>query len=43
MKVSYQWLSEYVDLRDMSPEQLAEALTRGGLAVDGIAPRNQGG
>ncbi|WP_206916478.1 phenylalanine--tRNA ligase subunit beta [Alicyclobacillus suci] len=42
MKVSYQWLSEYVDLRDMSPEQLAEALTRGGLAVDGIASRNQG-
>ncbi|WAH43619.1 phenylalanine--tRNA ligase subunit beta [Alicyclobacillus fastidiosus] len=42
MKVSYKWLSEYVDLRAISPQQLAEKLTSGGLAVDGVEPRNQG-
>lgn len=39
MKVSYQWLSEVVDLHDVSPEELAVRLTQGGLAVDGVEVR----
>jgi len=34
MKVSYQWLSQYVDIEDISPQELAEKLTRSGVAVD---------
>jgi phenylalanyl-tRNA synthetase beta chain len=42
VKLSYQWLSEYVDLTGVKPEQLAEKLTNAGLAVDAVIPRNQG-
>jgi phenylalanyl-tRNA synthetase beta chain len=42
MKLSYQWLSEYVDLTGISPEQLAEKLTRAGLEVDEVVSRNLG-
>ncbi|MCF8565218.1 phenylalanine--tRNA ligase subunit beta [Alicyclobacillus tolerans] len=42
MRVSYQWLSEYVDLTGISPQELAERLTASGVAVDGIEVRNQG-
>lgn len=42
MKVSYQWLSEYVDLSNETPETLAERLTSGGLAVDAVERRNRG-
>ncbi|GLG02194.1 phenylalanine--tRNA ligase subunit beta [Alicyclobacillus hesperidum subsp. aegles] len=42
MKVSYQWLREYVDLADLSPEALADKLTSAGLAVDAVEPRNKG-
>lgn len=42
MRVSYQWLSEYVDLNDVTPERLAELLTSGGLTVDAVTTRNQG-
>lgn len=42
MKVSYQWLSEYVDIQHFSPEQLADILTQGGLAVDAVTSRNLG-
>ncbi len=35
MNVSYKWLKEYVDF-DMTPEQVAEALTSIGLEVDGV-------
>ncbi|QKG84010.1 phenylalanine--tRNA ligase subunit beta [Kroppenstedtia pulmonis] len=42
MQVSYRWLKEYVDLKGVTPEQLAEELTRGGIEVDGIQPRNNG-
>ncbi|OEF99338.1 phenylalanine--tRNA ligase subunit beta [Vulcanibacillus modesticaldus] len=34
MKVSYKWLSQYVDINDISPYELAEKLTRSGVAVD---------
>ncbi|CCO07263.1 phenylalanine--tRNA ligase subunit beta [Desulforamulus hydrothermalis] len=35
MRVSYQWLREYVDV-DISPRELAERLTLAGLAVDAV-------
>ena len=37
MKISYQWLREWVAV-DLSPRELATALTMAGLAVDGIEP-----
>lgn len=36
MKLSYKWISEYVDLHDITPVQLADALTTAGLEVEGI-------
>ncbi|XEC93475.1 phenylalanine--tRNA ligase subunit beta [Paenibacillus tarimensis] len=42
MKVSYQWLSEYIDLDGFSAEELAEMLTRGGIEVDSVETRNKG-
>jgi phenylalanyl-tRNA synthetase beta chain len=42
MKVSYQWLSEYVDLTDITPQELAERLTRSGIEVESVEPRNAG-
>ncbi|MDO3408762.1 phenylalanine--tRNA ligase subunit beta [Saccharibacillus sp. CPCC 101409] len=42
MKVSTQWLSEYVSLDGVSPEELAEKITRSGIEIDGIERRNQG-
>ncbi len=42
MKVSYQWLCEVVNITGVSPDELAERLTRGGLTVDGVAPRVKG-
>ncbi|MFM1652011.1 phenylalanine--tRNA ligase subunit beta [Brevibacillus sp. B_LB10_24] len=42
MKVSYNWLKEYVDLSGISPEQLAELLTRSGVEVEAVESRNGG-
>ncbi|MFC5449574.1 phenylalanine--tRNA ligase subunit beta [Paenibacillus aestuarii] len=42
MKVSYQWLSEYVDVSGYSAEELAEKLTRSGIEVDIVEDRNKG-
>ncbi|PTX55030.1 phenylalanyl-tRNA synthetase beta subunit [Melghirimyces profundicolus] len=42
MLVSYQWLNQYVDLNGVTPEKLAEELTRGGIEVDVIHPLDQG-
>ncbi|MGG4441469.1 phenylalanine--tRNA ligase subunit beta [Brevibacillus fortis] len=42
MKVSYQWLSEYVDLSGTTPQELAEKLTRSGIEVDAVESRNAG-
>ncbi|NGZ75895.1 phenylalanine--tRNA ligase subunit beta [Saccharibacillus alkalitolerans] len=42
MKVSTQWLSEYVGIEDVTPEQLAEKITRAGIEIDEIEQRNQG-
>lgn len=42
MKVSYKWLSEYVDVKGHTAEQLAELLTRSGIEVDGVESSNKG-
>ena len=36
MKVSYKWLSTYVDLKDISAQKLADTLTNAGIEVEGI-------
>jgi phenylalanyl-tRNA synthetase beta chain len=42
MNVSYQWLSEYVDVSGFTAEELAEKLTRSGIEVDIVEDRNKG-
>lgn len=42
MKVSYEWLSEYVDVSGYTATELAEKLTRSGIEVDVVENRNQG-
>ncbi|HHY28107.1 MAG TPA: phenylalanine--tRNA ligase subunit beta [Desulfitobacterium dehalogenans] len=41
MKVSLEWLRDYVDI-DQTAEDLAEILTRGGIEVGGVEHLNQG-
>jgi phenylalanyl-tRNA synthetase beta chain len=41
MRVSFKWLKELVDL-DMSPEALAEAMTRAGIPVESVEYLNKG-
>ena len=36
MKLSYKWLKEYVDLSDITPEELADKMTTAGLEVEGV-------
>lgn len=36
MKLSYNWISKYVDLNGVTPEELAEKMTNAGLEVEGI-------
>jgi|AGTN01.2.fsa_nt_gi phenylalanyl-tRNA synthetase, beta subunit, non-spirochete bacterial len=36
MKLSYSWLSEYVDLEGLTPEEVAEKLTMGAFEVEDI-------
>jgi phenylalanyl-tRNA synthetase beta chain len=42
MKVSYRWLNEYIDLSGVSPQDLAERMTRGGIEIDAVVSRNAG-
>jgi len=42
MKVSYQWLSQYVDVSGYTADELAEKLTRSGIEVDIVEKRNKG-
>lgn len=42
MKVSYQWLSQYVDASGNTAAELAEKLTRSGIEVDIVENRNKG-
>src|SRR5690625_2833022 len=36
MLVSLNWLKQYVDYGDLTPEQLAKKITKSGIEVDGI-------
>ena len=36
MRVSYNWLAEYVDLKNIDPYQLADLLTAAGVEVDAV-------
>ena len=38
MKFSYRWLSTLVDLKDITAQQVADALNRAGIEVEAIAP-----
>jgi phenylalanyl-tRNA synthetase beta chain len=42
MKISYQWLREYVEIDDLTPEQLGALLTDAGVPVEVFTPLNQG-
>lgn len=42
MKISWKWLSEWVDLSGVTPEQLADKLTRRGLEVEEISRQDRG-
>ena len=42
MNVSYKWLNEYVDLSGLTPEEIAERMTDGGIEIDRVESRNQG-
>lgn len=42
MNVSYQWLSQYIDLTGVSAEELAEKMTRAGIEIDVVENRNKG-
>jgi len=38
MRLSYNWLKEYISLDGVTPQQLAERMTTAGLEVEGIEP-----
>jgi len=42
MRVSYQWLAQYVSLEGVTAAELAEKMPRAGVEVDGVESRNQG-
>jgi phenylalanyl-tRNA synthetase beta chain len=42
MFVSYKWLAEYVDLTGVTPDELAEKITRSGIEVEGVNVLNEG-
>ncbi|MDQ0256440.1 phenylalanyl-tRNA synthetase beta chain [Evansella vedderi] len=42
MLVSYQWLKKYIDIDDLTAEEVAEKLTRSGVEVDLVHSMNKG-
>lgn len=42
MLVSYNWLNEYVDLNGISPNELAEKITKSGIEVEGVEVLDEG-
>ncbi|SET78291.1 phenylalanyl-tRNA synthetase beta chain [Salinibacillus kushneri] len=42
MLLSLNWLKQYVDLDDISPDDLAEKITKGGIEVDGVETFGEG-
>ena len=41
MYVSYKWLQDYVDLTGISPEELAEKITRTGIEVEDVEKKGE--
>jgi len=41
MFVSYKWLSEYIDLSDISAEELADKITKSGIEVESVEVLNK--
>ncbi|TCS96689.1 phenylalanine--tRNA ligase subunit beta [Hazenella coriacea] len=42
MRVSYEWLTQYVDLKDISPEEIAAKMNQTGIEVEVIDSRDSG-
>ncbi|WP_216828880.1 phenylalanine--tRNA ligase subunit beta [Alkalihalobacterium elongatum] len=42
MLVSYKWLQEYIDVADLTPKEIADKLTKGGIEVDIIHSLKKG-
>ncbi|WP_416151447.1 phenylalanine--tRNA ligase subunit beta [Salipaludibacillus sp. HK11] len=42
MLISYKWLKEYINLADLTAEQVAEKLTRSGVEVEAVTALNTG-
>ncbi|WP_458412272.1 phenylalanine--tRNA ligase subunit beta [Schinkia sp. CFF1] len=42
MLVSYNWLKDYVDINDITAEELAEKITKAGIEVEGVEVLNKG-
>ncbi|HQB32584.1 MAG TPA: phenylalanine--tRNA ligase subunit beta [Erysipelotrichaceae bacterium] len=42
MKITYNWLKQYIDLSDISKQQLADALTKAGHEVEGFQDQAYG-
>ncbi len=42
MKVSYNWLNEFIDLADLNPQDVGERMSRTGIEVDGVAAIGEG-
>ncbi|MDG5786940.1 phenylalanine--tRNA ligase subunit beta [Evansella sp. AB-P1] len=42
MLVSYKWLKDYIEIDDLTPQEIAEKLTRSGVEVDIVHEMNQG-
>ncbi|KAA8785280.1 phenylalanine--tRNA ligase subunit beta [Paenibacillus amylolyticus] len=42
MRVSTDWLSDYIALEGVTPQELAEKITRAGIEIDVVENRNQG-
>ncbi|WP_303395101.1 hypothetical protein, partial [Amedibacillus dolichus] len=42
MQISRKWLQQYVDISDLSIEQVADRLTNSGSEVEGIEKMSQG-
>ncbi|HEU4963747.1 MAG TPA: phenylalanine--tRNA ligase subunit beta [Bacilli bacterium] len=42
MKISYQWLRDYIEIEDLTAEQIGAKLTEGGIEVEVFTPLNQG-
>ncbi len=41
MRVTYNWLKQYIDLSDISPKEIADRMTQCGLEVEGLEPMAQ--